>query len=126
MGLETTLQAYDVDYSLFYEPSVDEADYVSLIDSAKSWLDLDRRYLWRFCDLDRKFDVLNFLLAEYADTPEAENAFSNAICGSESFYGDVTATQGCPIMWNDSRTTQNIHEKLNSVEFGNVTVVQKV
>ena len=110
----------DVDPSIFYAASLDDAEYVSLLETAKHLLDSDRRYLWRFCDLDRKYAVLNFLLAEYAETPVDQKAFADAICGAEPFFKNATATQGHPIMWNDTNTTREIYSKLTAVEFADV------
>lgn len=78
--------------------------------------------LWRTAYLDRRFEVLHFLLCESTDSVEMREAFAVAIYGQEQIHPNATATQGAPIKWSDVETTRGIHQVLEKVEFADAAI----
>ena len=83
-------------------------------------LAVDSGLLWRQCYLDRRFEVLRYLLTESARDDSTRLLYELAIDGSGSIHPQATATQGHPICWSDADTTKRIHAALSSVEFSSL------
>lgn len=80
-------------------------------------LAVDPELLWRQANLDRRFEVLRYLLTESAPNDSARQLYEMAIDGSGLIHPEATATQGYPICWNDADTTKRIHAALGPIEF---------
>ncbi|MFM9064573.1 MAG: DUF1877 family protein [Pirellula sp.] len=76
--------------------------------------------MWRQCYLDRRFDVLRYLLTESAPDEATGRLFELAINGIWQIHPDATATQGYPICWSDAATTKRIHAALGPIEFSSL------
>ena len=85
-------------------------------------LAVDSGLLWRQCYLDRRFEVLRYLLTESAPDEATGRLFELAINGSWQIHPDATATQGYPICWSDAATTKRIHAALFHIEFSSLAV----
>lgn len=83
-------------------------------------LAVDSGLLWRQCYLDRRFEVLRYLLTESAPNDSTRRLYELAIDGSGPIHPQATATQGHPICWSDADTTKRIHAALSSVEFSSL------
>jgi len=77
-------------------------------------------FLWRFADIDRRFEVLLYLMRETTSCSNQHELFGFAVNGREQIHTTATSTQGHPIMWNDAETTCRIHDAMGSLEFGEV------
>lgn len=85
-------------------------------------LAVDPGLLWRQAYLDRRFEVLRYLLTESAPNDMARRLYEFAIDGSGPMHSEATATQGYPICWNDADTTKRIHAALGPIEFSSLAV----
>ena len=83
-------------------------------------LAVDSGLLWRQCYLDRRFEVLRYLLTESAPDDPTRRLYEMAIDGSGPIHPQATATQGPPICWSDADTTKRIHAAISSVEFSSL------
>lgn len=83
-------------------------------------LTTDSTLLWRYADLDRRFEVLLYLLVETTSSTEQRELFQVAINGQEQVRPHATAGQGFPINWNDAETTARINDALMHVAFGDL------
>lgn len=83
-------------------------------------LAVDSGLLWRQCYLDRRFEVLRYLLTESARDDSTRRLYEMAIDGSGPIHPQATATQGHPICWSDADTTKRIHAAISSVEFSSL------
>jgi len=72
---------------------------------------------WRHCDLDRKFEILLYLLGETTSCDKKLELFDYAIKGQRRIHPSVTACQGRPIMSTDNPTNKRIYEVLLPIEF---------
>jgi hypothetical protein len=80
-------------------------------------LDEDPGLLWRQAFLDRRFEVLRFLLTESAPDETSRRFCQLAIDGCLPIHPTATATQGAPIQWSDAALTSQIHQVLQPIEF---------
>jgi hypothetical protein len=83
-------------------------------------LAVDSGLLWRLCYLDRRFEVLRYLLTESARDDSTRRLYEMAIDGSGPIHPQATATQGHLICWSDADTTKRIHAAISSVEFSSL------
>jgi hypothetical protein len=83
-------------------------------------LAVDSGLLWRQCYLDRRFEVLRYLLTESARDDSTRRLYEMAIDGSGPIHPQATATQGHLICWSDADTTKRIHAAISSVEFSSL------
>jgi len=83
-------------------------------------LAVDSGVLWRQCYLDRRFEVLRYLLTESARNDSTRRLYEMAIDGSGPIHPQATATQVHPICWSDADTTKRIHAAISSVEFSSL------
>jgi hypothetical protein len=82
----------------------------------------DPGLLWRQSYLDRRFEVLRYLLTKSAPDDSTSQLFELAIDGSCPIHPEATATQGYPICWSDAATTKRIHAALFRIEFSSLAV----
>ena len=61
-------------------------------------LALDSGLLWRQCYLDRRFEVLRYLLTESARDDSTRRLYEMAIDGSGPIHPQATATQGLSLI----------------------------
>jgi hypothetical protein len=83
---------------------------------------LDPGLLWRHCYLDRRFEVVRYLLTESTSDESSRRLFQWAIDGYLPIHPAATASQGYPIQWSDADTTGRIHEALCPVEFSSLAM----
>ncbi len=98
----------------------EDASRRAVFEATLSLLALDPGLIWRNCYLDRRFEVLRYLLTESARDDSTRRLYQLAIDGSGSIHPQATATQGHPICWSDAETTMRIHAALRSVEFSSL------
>ena len=115
MGRETQLQAFPNDWPLVRQVQSGECSG-DLLQTACHYLS----WLWRQCYLDRRFEVLRYLLTESAPDDSTRRLYEMAIDGSGPIHPQATATQGHPICWSDADTTKRIHAAISSVEFSSL------
>jgi len=70
----------------------------------------------RRCELDRRFDWLQWTLGHISGPLGFEDGARLAVFGREKVTEASTSTQGFPIMWNDVETTQFIADWLGEIE----------
>jgi len=91
--------------------------YLTLYQQVLHLLDEEPAVLWRTADLDRRFEVLLYLLCETTADEARRSTFRWAISGRGRVHELALAGQGAPIQWNDALTTQQIHVALQDLEF---------
>lgn len=105
----------------YFAQETDE-EYLAICHETLELVTTQPQILWRGADLDRRFEVLHFLLCESTDSLETRDAFTYAIYGREPIHPDATATQGAPIKWNDADTTRRIQKVLDEIEYADVAI----
>ena len=85
-------------------------------------LETEPGLLWRQGYLDRRFEVLRYLLTESTSDESSRRLFQWAIDGYRQIHPAAMATQGNPIPWSDADTTGRIHEALCPVEFSSLAM----
>ena len=103
-----------------YFRNEDEPERIALFEETLELLESNPELLWRTAYLDRRFEVLLYLMCESTSCPEQKELYRFAICGREPIHATATATQGHPIMWNDAGTTRRIYDALETLEFSKV------
>jgi hypothetical protein len=95
----------------------DDPQRRAVFEATLDLLAVDSGLLWRQCYLDRRFEVLRYLLTESATDESTRQLYRASIEGSVPFHPQATTTQGHLIGWSDPETTKRIHSALCSVEF---------
>ena len=96
----------------------DDQERIDLLLATLDLIDSTPDLLWQYCDLDRRFEVLLYLMNEATQCERQRGLFRASICGDSQIHPDACGTQGYPITWNDAETTFKIHEAIASLEFG--------
>jgi hypothetical protein len=98
----------------------DDSQRLEVFGAILDLLSVDPGLLWRQGALDRRFEVLRYLLSEHAPDDSTRRIYESAIVGSGRIHPEATATQGYPICWSDAASTKRIHAALCPVEFSSL------
>ncbi len=98
----------------------DDETRIELFSSTLNLVDASPELLWQYCDLDRRFEVLLYLMNETTQIESHLELFRFAIRGRIQIHRGAIGGQGYPIMWNDAETTFLINEAISSLEFGSL------
>lgn len=110
---------YSTDAQAYFQVE-DDPQRRAVFGTTLELLAVDPELLWRQANLDRRFEVLRYLLTVSAPNDSARQLYEFAIDGSGLIHPEATATQGYPICWNDADTTKRIHAAISSVEFSSL------
>jgi Domain of unknown function (DUF1877) len=112
---------YSTDAQAYFQVE-DDPQRRAVFGTTLELLAVDPELLWRQANLDRRFEVLRYLLTESAPNDSARQLYEFAIDGSRLIHPEATATQGYPICWNDADTTKRIHAALGPIEFSSLAM----
>jgi hypothetical protein len=103
-----------------YFASEHDTNQTEIFSQVLDLLNANPSLLWRYADLDRRFEVLMHLLASTDFSSEQKEVFRFAISGRNEIHPSATGGQGFPIKLNDMETTIQVNNALAAVEFGDL------
>lgn len=96
-----------------------ERDSPELQIEAQRFIGIAQQYPWilnGFCDLDRRYDHLIYMLELMADDKQQEEMARVAVLGTRQVAGSAIAGQGFPINWSSATEAKVIEGYLNQID----------
>lgn len=92
-----------------------EAEYKQFVDALEELVETHPGIENRYCDLDRRFDWIKWLLMRCALDEEEESLAVTAITGQSNVLPSARSTQGFPIRWTPADKCELIHIWLSRI-----------
>lgn len=105
------------DATAYFEHDDDPAR-ISVLRETLALLNSNDGLLWIVADIDRRFEVLQYLMLESSTSVEQQQLYRFSISGREVIHPTATGGQGFPIRWNDAKTTREVNDAICGLNFG--------
>jgi hypothetical protein len=97
-----------------------EAEYKRFVDALEELVETHPGIEHRYCDLDRRFDWIKWLLMKCALDKEEELLAVTAITGDSNILPSARSIQGFPIRWTPPDKCELIHLWLSEITEENI------